>query len=59
MENFRMRVLRNLDLAVDIVIDEGSIILKKYDDLNFYLKKISNGRIYKFKAKQQLFLQKK
>ena len=54
-----MRVLRNLDLAVDIVIDEGSIILKKYDDLNFYLKKISNGRIYKFKAKQQLFLQKK
>ena len=46
-----MRVLRNLDLAVDIVLDEGQIILKKYDSLDFYLKKIANGNIYKFKAK--------
>ena len=51
MENFRMRVLRNLDLAVDIILDEGQIILKKYDDLNWYLRKIANGKIYKFKAK--------
>ena len=54
-----MRVLRNLDLAVDIVLDEGQIILKKYDSLDFYLKKIANGNIYKFKAKQQIHLMKK
>jgi len=54
MENFRMRILRNLDLAVDIILDEGQIILKKYDDLEFYLKKIANGKIYNFKARQQL-----
>ena len=52
MENFRMRVLRNLDLAVDIIHDEGNIILKKYDDLRFYLKKIANGKIYTYKANQ-------
>ena len=23
MENFRMRILRNLDLAIDIIIEEG------------------------------------
>jgi len=38
MENFRMRVLRNLDLAIDIVLEEGIIVLKKYDNLDFYLK---------------------
>ena len=54
MENFRMRVLRNLDLAVDIIHDEGNIILKKYDDLKFYLKKIAHGKIYTYKANHQL-----
>ena len=54
MENFRMRILRNLDLAVEIIIDEGQIVLKKYDKLDFYLKKISNGNIYEFKAVQQI-----
>ena len=54
-----MRVLRNWDLAVDIVLDEGSIILKKYDDLDFYLKKIANGKIYNFKARQQINQMKK
>ena len=54
-----MRVLRNLDLAVDIVNEEGAIILKKYDNLNFYLKKIANGKIYNYKARNQLNLLKK
>lgn len=53
MENFRMRILRNLDLAVEIVQDEGSTILKKYEDLNFYLSKLANGKIFDFKAKEQ------
>ena len=39
MENFRMRILRNLDLAIDIALDEGKIILKKYDDLRLYLRR--------------------
>lgn len=47
-----MRILRNLDLAVDIIIDEGIIVLKKYDKLDFYLKKISDGNIYEYKAVQ-------
>lgn len=54
-----MRVLRNLDLAVDIVLDEGHIVLKKYDDLEFYLKRIANGKIYNFKARQQINLMRK
>ena len=53
MENFRMRILRNLDLAIEIVQDEGSTILKKYEDLNFYLSKLANGKIFDFKAKEQ------
>lgn len=48
-----MRILRNLDLAVEIVQDEGSTILKKYEDLNFYLSKLANGKIFDFKAKEQ------
>lgn len=46
-----MRILRNLDLACEIVHDEGSTILKKYENLDFYLKKLANGKIYDFKAK--------
>ena len=49
-----MRVLRNLDLAIDIINDEGKIILKKYDDVNEYLKRIAGDKIYKFKARQQM-----
>ena len=52
MENFRMRVLRNLDLATEIALEEGLIVLKKYDDLNFYLKEIANGQIIRLKTKQ-------
>ena len=54
MENFRMNVLRNLDLAVEIIIQEGSLILKKYDDLSFYMENIAYGRIEKFKEEQRL-----
>ena len=54
MENFRMRVLRNLDLAVELVLDEGIVILKKYEDLDFYLKKMAGGKIYDFKAMQKI-----
>lgn len=53
MENFRMNVLRNLDLAIEIIIQEGSLILKKYDDLSFYMNNIAYGRIEKFKADQR------
>lgn len=45
-----MRILRNLDLAVDIILDEGQTVLKKYDSLKFYLNKIANGKVYDFKA---------
>ena len=51
MENFRMRILRNLDLATEIALEEGLIVLKKYDDLNFYLTEIANGRIIQLKTK--------
>ena len=54
MENFRMNVLRNLDLAIEIVIQEGSLILKKYDDLSFYLDNIAYGRIENFKEEQRV-----
>eukprot|EP00353_Schmidingerella_taraikaensis_P002219 CAMPEP_0185598064 /NCGR_PEP_ID=MMETSP0434-20130131/81766_1 /TAXON_ID=626734 ORGANISM="Favella taraikaensis, Strain Fe Narragansett Bay" /NCGR_SAMPLE_ID=MMETSP0434 /ASSEMBLY_ACC=CAM_ASM_000379 /LENGTH=98 /DNA_ID=CAMNT_0028226959 /DNA_START=1427 /DNA_END=1723 /DNA_ORIENTATION=- len=53
MENFRMRVLRNLDIAIEIVLQEGSLILKKYNDLQFYLDNIAYGRIENFKAEQR------
>lgn len=59
MENFRMRVLRNLDLAIDIALDQGIIVLKKYDDLNFYLKNIANERILELKAKEMMRKKKK
>ena len=49
-----MRILRNLDLAVEIILDEGSTILKKYERLDFYLNKLANGKIYDFKAKEQV-----
>ena len=51
MENFRMRILRNLDLAFDIVQDEGFTILKKYSDLDFYLQNLANDKKYKYLAK--------
>ncbi len=51
MENFRMRILRNLDLAFDIVQDEGFTILKKYSDLKFYLENLANDKKYKYLAK--------
>ena len=54
-----MRILRNLDLAVDIILDEGQTVLKKYDSLKFYLNKIANGKVYDFKANQQIKLLKK
>lgn len=46
MENFRMRILRNLDLAFDIVQDEGFTILKKYADLDFYLTNLAKDKKY-------------
>ena len=49
-----MRVLRNLDLAVELVLDEGIVILKKYEDLDFYLKKMAGGKIYEYKAMQKI-----
>lgn len=54
MENFRMRILRNLDLAFDIVLDDGFTILKKYDDLKFYLSNMAFGEKYDFLAKQKV-----
>ena len=54
-----MRVLRNLDLAIDIALDQGIIVLKKYDDLNFYLKNIANERILELKAKEMMRKKKK
>ena len=54
MENLRMQVLKNLDLAIDIVLDQGIVVLKKYDDLDFYLSQIANGRIYDLKAREQI-----
>ena len=54
MENFRMRVLRNLDLATELILDEGIVIIKKYEDLDFYLKKMAGGKIYDFKAMQKI-----
>ena len=53
MENFRMRILRNLDIAIEIALEEGCLIIKKYDDLKFYLDNIAYGRIEHFKADQR------
>ena len=54
MENFRMRILRNLDLAFEIVQDEGFTILKKYSDLNFYLTNLANDKKYRYLAQQKV-----
>lgn len=59
MENFRMRMLRNLDLAIEIVLDQGVVILKKYDDLDFYIDQIADGKIFELKAKEMLRKNKK
>lgn len=53
MENFRMRILRNLDIAIEIALQEGCLVIKKYDDLKFYLDNIAYGRIETFKADQR------
>lgn len=53
MENFRMRILRNLDIAIEIALQEGCLVIKKYDDLKFYLDNIAYGRIEHFKADQR------
>ena len=47
-------MLKNLDLAIDAAIFEGEQVLKKYDSLYFYLKKIAFGHINTFKAGRQL-----
>ena len=54
MENFRMRILRNLDLAFEIVLDEGFTVLKKYEDLEFYLNNMANDKKYKYLAKMKV-----
>ena len=59
MENFRARVLRNLDIAMDIIWEEGSKIIKKYSDLNFYLDNIAGDKIFAFKAKERVRVLKK
>jgi len=53
MDNFRMRILRNLDLAIDIALEEGIIVLKKYEDLNFYLTEIADNKINKLKSRMR------
>ena len=46
-----MRILRNLDLAIEWVLEEGITVLKKYQDLNFYFAEIADGKIYKLKSR--------
>lgn len=57
-QEVRRKVLRNLDLAQTKAKEEGIKILKKYDDLYFYLKNFAFGRKTQFKVKQALRIMK-
>ena len=45
-------MLKNLDLAIDNALWEGTQVLNKYDSLDFYLKNIGFGHLITFHAVQ-------
>lgn len=49
-ELIRNKLILNLNLATNKAIKEGIQVLKKYNDLDFYLENIAFGQIHEYKA---------
>lgn len=52
IDNIIKKLLKNFDIAIGNTLLEGEVVLKKYCDLDFYLKEIAFGKKNTYKARQ-------